>query len=601
MQINTKIKTILSNLTNKPGVYLMKDINNEIIYIGKAKSLKKRVSTYFQKKDNDLKTKILVKNITDLEYIITNSEIEALLLEENLIKKYKPKYNIQLKDDKRYPYISVTLSEKYPRLLLTRKVGNKKNRYFGPFTDSKAAKNNIELINKIFKLKTCNKKLPLKNNERPCLNYQIKKCNGVCTKKINSKEYNKQINNAILFLEGKINPVIKNLQEKMKDYSKTEEYEKAAEIRDIIFDIQKISQKQNVSIPIAINQDFIATSIFNSEAIVVLFEYREGLLIGRKISNFNNINWYDKNDIIKKFILEYYSYNKSPNKIITQITISDKEIIENYLTDKYSKKVTISRPISQSEKSIINMIQKNIDVIISDRKYQDVHSDKQIAITNLQKILNMEKPPIKIICFDISNTQGTNSVASMVSFFNGIPDKNNYRKFKIRGYDSPNDPGMIHEAVSRRIQYLLNENIELPDLIVIDGGITQLGRAKEAARNFDADVKIISLAKKREEIFYDVKKPPIIVDNDSPSLHILQNLRDESHRFAITYHRKLRKKELFSSELDKIPDIGEKTKKKILKKLKSIDNIKNCSIDELCKIDGIGSKTAEKIYYTFNK
>ncbi len=598
--MNDKIKNLLSRLTLEPGVYLMKDEKGEIIYIGKAKSLKKRVTSYFQKKNHDPKTKVLVKNIEDIEYIVTDSEIEALLLEDNLIKKHKPKFNIQLKDDKRYPYIVVTIDEKYPRVTYSRNLWSKTNKYFGPYTDSRAARNTVELINKIFKLKTCRKKLPLNKNERPCLNFQMKKCNGICTGEITREDYLILINNAIKFLEGNVSPVLKNIQEKMEEYSKLHQFEKAAQMRDIIFDIQKISETQNVSVPVGMDQDFIATSIFGSEAVVILFEYREGILLGRKISSFNNANWSDKGDIIRTFLIEYYSRSEIPNKIVTQTKIKDKEIIEDHLKMKSSKKVKLATPVSPEDKAIIRMIEKNIDIIIADRKAEQTYSDKERGISDLQKILNMKKPPKTMVCFDISNTQGTNSVASMVSFTDGLPDKKNYRKFKIRGYDTPNDPAMIHEAVTRRLQYLINEEIELPDLIVIDGGITQLGRAKEAANNFDTDVKIISLAKKREEIFYDVKKPPIIVNEDSPSLHILQNIRDESHRFAITYHRNLRSKELLSSELDNIPDIGEKTRKLLLKELKSIDVIKKTSIEELSKIEGIGIKTAEKIYESFH-
>ncbi len=596
---NEKIKKNLKSISEEPGVYLMKDSSGAIIYIGKASSLKKRVTSYFKKKDHDPKTRVLVKNIDDIEYIITDSEIEALIFESNLIKKHKPKFNIRMKDDKRYPYIAVKFDEEYPRVIYTRKISNTVNRYFGPYTDSRAAKNTMYLINNLFKLKICKRDLPLKQNERPCMNFQIGKCGGVCAGAISKEEYLALIVNAVKFLEGNIDPVIINLQEMMKNHSSKMEFEKAKYYRDMIFDIQKISETQKVDLHAGFDQDYIAVTSRLSEAIVILFEFRKGLLLGRKITIFDNAEYTAENEIIRSFIVDYYSRSEIPQRIITKTGIEDKDLIENYLSAKSSRKVSIIQAVSQEDKGVINLILKNIEIIFADRSASAIYDNRLNGLSELKTVLDLKEIPDTIECFDISNIQGTNSTASMVVFSDGLPDKSSYRRFKIKGYEGANDPGMIHEAVARHIQHLVNEELELPKLIVIDGGITQLSRAIEAASNFNVDIKIISLAKKLEEIYFSPDKTPIRLPKTSPALHILQNIRDEAHRFAVTYHRKLRSKSMTASKFDDIPDIGEKTRNLLIKEFKSVENIKNATKEMIQSIDGIGEKTADKIFEYF--
>ena len=482
----------LNSFPLNPGVYLMKDQAGKIIYIGKANSLRKRVSSYLRKKNLDQKTEVLMKKVNKIDYQITTSEFEALILENNLIKKYQPKFNIRLKDDKRYPYIMVTLEENYPRLKLTREKKNKKNKYFGPYPDSKAARNIIDLVNTIFKLKTCQRQLPLKKKQRPCLNYQINKCQGVCLSNLKPREYQSLIKNALQFLEGNIKTVTRNLEIKMNYFSKNLDFEKAAQYRNIINDIKNILDPPSLS------------------------------------------------DSLKPEI-----------SVKSKITIPPQKI-----------------------------------------KRQDY-------LQELAKVLNLKKIPDRIECFDISNLQGKQAVASMVSFWQGWPDKKNYRQYKIRGYKSANDPGMIHEVVSRRLQFLVNENLPLPDLMVIDGGKTQLSRALEAKDNLNVKIKIISIAKRLEEIFYDPQKSSIILDKSSKALQIIQHLRNESHRFALRYHLKLRDKEVKLSVLDEIPQIGPKIKMTLLDHFKSVTRIKKATVKDLEAVPGIGSKTAEIIYLFF--
>ena len=599
MSEKDNIALILKQIPDEPGVYLMKDNSAEIIYIGKALRLKRRVASYFQQKKNDPKTTVLVSHITDIEYIVTDSEIEALILESNLVKKHRPKFNIRLKDDKRFPYIAITLGDTYPRIIFTRKISNRKSKYYGPYTDAAAARNMVHMVNTVFKLRTCKKDFPLKKGERPCLNHQIKRCSGVCEGTISPLEYTGMLKNAMHFLDGDIDPVLADLNMSMNKYSQDMNFEKAAQIRDVIFNIQKISQTQKVSISIGQDQDFLNVGIIGSEALLVLFEFRKGVLLGRKINVFDNASLSEPRDIIRTFIMEYYQYAEIPGRIITDYSVDDRAIIEEFLTSKASKKVIISQPATPEERGILDMIKKNIGMIIADREAAKYYQNIEEGLKILQEVLSLKELPEEMVCFDISNLQGTNAVASMVTFRNGAPDKNNYRRFKIRGHEGPNDPAMIHEAVGRRIQHLVNENLPMPDLMVIDGGPTQLTRAMEAAANFNVELTIVSLAKRFEEIYVSPKEPPIRLSKDSPALKILQNLRDESHRFAITYHKNLRAKEFTSSKLDEIAGISEKTRKILLAHFESIDKIKEASLDDLAQVKGIGQKTADAIYFFF--
>jgi len=601
-----KSRAVLSSLPDSPGVYLMKDAEGLIIYVGKAGSLKKRVSSYFQNKDHDPKTSMLVKRIEDIEYILTDNEVEALLLESGLIKKHRPKFNVRLKDDKRYPYISVTLDEPYPRVIYTRKIKAGGDRYYGPYTDSAAARNIVATVNRIFKLKTCRRDLPLRKNERPCLNYQMKKCSGVCTGEITAEEYRSLVDKAVKFLDGDAEPVLEDLRREMEEHSQNFRYEKAALVRDIIFDVQRVFEGQKVDVPGGIDQDYIGVSIEGSEAVLVLFEFRRGALVGRKISVFDNAEYAAPGEVVRTFMIEYYGRSEVPQKITVQHTFADQDVIERYLEGRSGKKVAIGQARSRDDRGVIGMIGKNIDMIRADRAAHRSFVEREQGLAELHAVLSgrgvaVEGPPSVIECFDISNFHGKEAVASMVSFTDGLPDRGKYRRFRIRGYDAPDDPGMIHEAVSRRVQHLVNEGLPLPDLMVIDGGKTQLARAIEAASNFTDEIPIVSLAKRLEEIYTDPGSEPIRLPRDSAALHILQNIRDEAHRFAVTYHRKLRDRRTTASALDEIPGIGLSARKALLETFKSVDAIAAAAEEDLRNAPGIGDKTATAVYRYFHK
>lgn len=593
------LKKSVSRFPDQPGVYMMKDGDGSVIYIGKAMSLKKRVSSYFRASGLDLKTRVLVQIIRDIEFIITDSEIEALILESGLIRKHKPKFNIQKKDDKRYPYIAVTMDEEYPRVIFTRSVRHNGTRYFGPYTDAQAARNTVSLINAIFKLKLCTRELPLKKNERPCMNAQINKCGGVCTGAVTRDDYLKIIDSAVKFLEGRIEPVVRDLQAMMKRFSDEHGFERAAEIRDMIFDIQKLSETQKVHAAVGMDQDYIGVAKHGSEAIIILFEFRGGVLLGRKISIYDNAEYAAHEEIIAAFITGFYETAEIPARIVAERRLADRAVLERYLTDRSKRRVTVTGPGTAEDRGIIRLIHKNIDIIAAER-YADRESKNTLqGLEELQRVLGLKVPPRAMECFDISNLQGTDPVASMVRFRDGRPDPSGYRRYKIRGHASADDPGMIHEAVARRVQHLVNEGIEFPDLMVIDGGRTQLARAMEAAANFTKGIRIISLAKRLEEIYTAPGKPPMRLDASSPALKILTGMRDEAHRFAITYHRKLRDKKTTRSALDDIAISGS-ARKALLAHFKSVEGIRQATRGELMEVSGIGEKAADKIRAFFD-
>ncbi len=600
IQKTNRVEQILKQMPMDPGVYIMKNDAGEIIYIGKAVKLKRRVSSYFRKQDNP-KTAVLVKNIADIEYIVTDSEMEALILESSLVRKHMPKFNIRLKDDKRFPYIAVTMGEEYPRIIFTRKTAVRSSRYFGPYTDAAAARNIADMVNTAFRLRTCKRDIPVKEGERPCLNYQIKKCCGVCTGKISREEYLSLVAGASGFLEGDIEPVLAELHASMNRHAEAMHYEKAAAVRDIIFDINRMTEEQKVSISMAGDMDYINVGVFGTEALLVLFEFRKGVLLGRKINIFDNGDIWEPGDIIRSFILDYYSHSEIPSRIISPFSVKDRNAIEQLLTKKASKKIMITGPGSDEDRGILNMISKNIDVTAADREASRYYQNMDRAASQLQELLGLEKKPEEIVCFDISNLQGTNSVASMVTFRNGAPDKSSYRRFRIRGHEGPNDPAMIHEAVSRRLQFLVNENLPLPDIMLIDGGTTQLTRAIEAASNFGIDLCIISLAERFEDIYFSPSEPPLKLPETAPARKLLQQVRDEAHRFAITYHRQLREKDFLSSEMDRIPGVGTKTVKILLKHFSSMEEIRTADMKKLMEVKDIGPKTAKAIYDFFRR
>ena len=579
--MSTKAKSP-DNLPNKPGVYIMRDNTDTIIYIGKAKSLVKRVKSYFREKLDRPKTQILMSHFHSLEYIITNSEKEALILEANLIKKHRPRYNIQLKDDKRHPYVKIT-DEEYPRLVITRNV-TKNGVYFGPFTDVGSVKRTVKFLKSLFKIRTC------RNMNGPCLNSQIDLCYAPCDGRISKKQYSEIINKIDLFFQGKYSVIVKNLKKEMLEAADNEEFEKAAVIRDQISSIEEIMEKQFVELANDdLDQDVIAMALNKNEVIVIIMPIRNGKIVGRDDFLMSSSKYDSASEVMFAFIQQYYGYNRHvPKQILLEDDIDEKDLLEDWLSDLRGNKVKIKVPQKGVKLRLVKMAKKNAEII----KHQKKNMDN--SLMELKKYLKLEKVPHVIEGYDISNISGKFAVGSKVSFKDGKPNKKMYKRFKMET-PGPNDFAMMEELLTRRLK-MIDKDPE-PDLIVIDGGKGQLGMACGVLEKLNlTHIPIIGLAKEFEEIYLPNSKRPIIIPKNNIALHLLQQVRDESHRFAITYHRKLRSDNIQASSLDDIAGIGKKRKISLLKEFGSVDNIKKASVGELAKIDNMNQKTAENVY-----
>ena len=579
--MSTKVKSP-DNLPNKPGVYIMRDASDTIIYIGKAKNLIKRVKSYFREKLDRPKTQILMSHFDSLEYIVTNSEKEALILEATLIKKHRPRYNVQLKDDKRYPYVKIT-DEKFPRLVITRNV-TKNGIYYGPFTDVGSVKRTVKFLKSLFKIRTC------RNMHGPCLNSQIDLCYAPCADNISEKEYSEIINKIDLFFQGKYSTIVKNLKDEMMQAAENEEYEKAAVIRDQIASIEEIMEKQFVDlVDDDLDQDVIAIAPGDDEVVVIIMPIRNGKIVGRDDFLMSASQYDSSSEIMFAFIQQYYGYNRHiPKQILLDEEIDEKQLLEEWLSDLRGNKVSIKVPQKGVKLRLVKMARKNAEIIKHQKKKMES------ALIELKKYLKLERLPHVIEGYDISNISGKFAVGSKVSFNEGKPDKKRYKHFKMET-PGPNDFAMMEELLTRRLK-MIDRDPE-PDLIVIDGGKGQLGMACGVLEKLNlTHIPIIGLAKEFEEVFVPNSSRPIIIPKNNQALHLLQQVRDESHRFAITYHRKLRSNDISASSLDDIAGIGKKRKINLLKEFQTIDNIKNASVEELAKIEGMNQKTAENVY-----
>lgn len=579
--MSTKVKSP-ENLPKKPGVYIMRDANDEIIYIGKAKNLINRVRSYFREKLDRPKTQILMSHFDSLEYIVTNSEKEALILEATLIKKHRPRYNVQLKDDKRYPYVKIT-NEKYPRLIITRNI-TKNGIYYGPFTDVTSVKKTVKFLKSLFKIRTC------RNMDGPCLNSQIDLCYAPCSGEISKEEYDEIINKINLFFQGKYSVIVKNLKKEMAEAAENEQFEKAAVLRDQITSIEEIMEKQFVDlVDDDLDQDVIAIAPNDNEVVVIIMPIRNGKIVGCDDFLMSGSQYESNSEILFAFIQQYYGFNRHiPKQILLNEPIDDTELLEEWLSDLRGNKVYIKVPMKGVKLRLVNMAQKNAEIIKHQKKAMEN------SLIELKKYLKLDKLPRIIEGYDISNISGKFAVGSKVSFKDAKPNKKKYKRFKIET-PGPNDFAMMKELLTRRLKMI--DTDEEPDLIVIDGGKGQLGMACEVLDELNlAHIPIIGLAKEFEEIYIPNSKRPIIIPKNNKALHLLQQVRDESHRFAITYHRKLRSDNISESSLDDIPGIGKKRKINILKEFGTMDKVKNASVEELAKIKGMNEKVATNVY-----
>ena len=592
----------LKQIPMKPGVYLFRDFKNKVIYVGKAKILRNRVKSYFRKNQTDVKVEVLVSKIIDIEWIITDTEVEALLLENNLIKEYYPKYNIALKDGKSYPFIRIT-NELFPQIFTTRNIVKDGSKYFGPYTDGKRLKKTMKIINKIFPIRKCKYKIDRETIENKkiklCLQYQMGNCGGVCQGLVEEDEYKEMVDAIIRFLNGKTDNIIQKINRRMINASEDLEYEKAARYRNQLKILNQYNNKQNVIQVDFKSRDIIVASVMENDAVVVLFRLREGNLIGREKFYLKNIHDQKPTIVMKNFMRSYYSDTTFiPKEIFVNIE-DEIELFEEYLLKIAEHSVKIIKPERGEKAKLWTLAQKNADMLLKELMLQKLKLENEPTkmVQALQEALNLSVPPIKVEGFDISHIQGKFTVASMVFFENGRPKKSEYRRYKIKSVDRSDDYASMKEVVYRRYKRLLDENKMLPDLILIDGGKGQLNVAKKILDELDLhNMPIIGLAKRLEEVFIPGYSKAQNIPKASPAVILLRKIRDEAHRFAITYHRNKRDKDITKSILDITPGIGEKRKNILLKEFGSVKNLKKHSTKEISEKTGVSEKIVKRIF-----
>ena len=616
------IKEELKKLPAKPGVYLMHDKSDAIIYVGKAISLKNRVRQYFQAgRRVSPKIERMISQIDHFEYIITDSEVEALVLENNLIKEHEPKYNTMLKDDKTYPYIKATVYEDFPRLIYSRQPKKDKCKYFGPFTNVTAARDTLEFAHKIYRIRTCRRVLPRDiGKERPCLNYHIGKCNAPCQGYISKEEYNKNFNKALKLIEGDYKQVIEYLEEKMYEASEKMEYEQAAVCRDLIESVKKMSVKQKINDFGGTDRDVVALARTNEEAVVQVFFIREGKLIGRDHFHLKGSYGEKENDMLQAFIKQFYAGTPFiPREVMVEYEVTESELIEKWLSEKRGGKVSIIVPKKGQKERLVELAHKNAAMVLT-KDMEKIKREEERTTGAMKQIsgwLGLEDVS-RVESYDISNISGFLSVGSMVVFDDGKPKKSEYRKFRIKTVEGPNDYASMYEVLKRRFSHGLMEIEQLneknlsnefgsftkfPDLIMMDGGVGQVHIAMQVLSELDIDIPVCGMVKddnhRTRGLFFDEHEIPI--DTNSEGFRLMTRIQDEVHRFAIEYHRSLRSKEQVKSILDDIPGIGEKRRKALMKHFASIEAIKNAAIDELARAESMNEKAAASVYKFFHQ
>ena len=601
------LQTKLENLPTNPGVYLMKNDQGEIIYVGKAVNLRNRVRSYFRElKPDQAKTKALVKHIADLEYIIADNELEALVLECNLIKKYRPKYNINLKDDKTYPFLKIT-NEDYPQVLVTRKVLKDGARYFGPYPSVNELRNSLEMIRKIFPFRSCKQKVF--TNDRPCLNAHIQMCYAPCIGRISKEEYNEMIEEIALFFEGRQDGLVKRLRKEMEEAAENLDFEQAARLRDQLQGVEQIMTQQKAVLGGEDDQDVIAMARGINQCCVQIFFVRGGKIVGRENYFLRGTDDSSRGEVIASFMKQFYLTSQFiPRHILLETELEEQSILEQWLTEKRESRVYLKVPKRGQAKELVDLVGRNASEALARQEQEETYQEQRTngVLEQLQNMLGLEDVPHRMECYDISNTQGTESVASMVVFVDGKPKKDQYRRFKIRTVDGANDYASLKEVLTRRLKHGLAEQTEggngkfsaFPDVIMMDGGRGQVNIALEVLKELELSIPVCGMVKdshhRTRGLYYNNIEIPM--DSHSELFLLITRMQDEAHRFAITYHRSLRGKRNLASVLDDIPGVGEKRKKNLLKHFGSFTKIKEASIEELLEVEGINHAVAEEIY-----
>lgn len=572
------------DLPDSPGVYLFKDASGKVIYVGKALSLRNRVKYYFQEANwDEPKVRQIVTNAASLEFVVTDSEVEALILENNLIKKHRPKYNVKLRDDKNYPYVRVTVEEEWPRVVIARRMGSDGSRYFGPYTSSNALRDTLKLLRRLFPYRTCSDNM-LKNAARPCLDYHIRRCLGPCTGNVSKEEYRCMIDRLVKFLEGKHTELRRELVQKMQEASRNLEFEKAAKYRDLINSIDAVLQKQSVVSPRLGDLDVVGLWRAEPDACATVLQVREGKLVGREQLFLTGVAGEKPGDLVAALLKLYYpGVSRVPPEIVVPAMPGEDEMggISQLIPARIT---TASRGI---KKQLLQMAEENARYGFEQARPRQERL--RAALLELKELLGLKELPRRVEAFDISNIQGKYAVASMVVFVDGLPSRSKYRKFRMLS-PGPDDYAMMYETLKRRLK-----NGDLPDLILLDGGPGQLSAGLKARCELGLEVPMIALAKGEELVYISPDEPPLKLEEGRPALLLLQAIRDEAHRFALQYHRLLRKKASATSILEEIPGVGPKRRAALLKRFGSVEGLRNATVEELTSVPGISASLAEKI------
>ena len=594
----------LNQLPTNPGVYLLKDGEGNILYVGKAANLRHRVRSYFGTAQNQSpKLQRMVNRVNDLDFFITNTEQEALILELNLIKRHRPYYNVRLKDDKTFPYLKINPNDDWPRVYITRRLEQDGGHYFGPFASAKSVRQTLKLIKRIFPFRSCSK--PITGTDaRPCLWYYVGKCLAPCIDAVSKEEYADVIKQVILFLEGKQEKVVQELESQMNKAAEALEFERATLLRDQIQAINKVIEGQRIAATVRGNQDVIAFAQDKDQAYVQVFFIRGGKLIGRESFVLQGTRSEEPPQIMTSFIKQFYHSAPSiPPLLLLQHPVEDKLVIEDWLRYKRRDKIRIQVPQRGDKKQLVNIVAENAQQGLAQLKIKELATPKvlEIALDEIARELRLSQPPLRMEAYDISNIQGTSAAGSMVVFDKGKPKPAHYRRFRIKTVSGADDYAMLQEVLKRRFKRSRDAATEntwtiVPDLVLIDGGKGQLNAAQAAIRDVGADsVPIASLAKENEYIFIPQKIEPIILPGNSPGLQLLQHLRDEAHRFALSYHHKIRQKRTFASAFDSIAGIGAKRKRSLLRQFGSVPAIREASLEELATAKGMSRSLAKRI------
>ena len=595
----TSLASRFEHLPGAPGVYLMKGKGGEILYIGKANVLADRVRSYFQKgADLTPKNRLLISHVTDIETMVTRSELEALILENNLIKRHRPRFNVILRDDKNYPYLRLPIKEAFPRFTIVRKVQNDGALYYGPYVPAGALRETLRVIKRVFPLATCEIEIDGKA-ERPCIEYEIKRCMAPCVGYQTSKEYHEIVRQARMFLEGRDTELLENYHAQMDAAADREDFEEAARIRDRIFKIERTLERQRVAQTEMVDQDVVGLVRHGAAADIQMLFVRGGLLVGRKDFHWGNVQDTPDEELVRSVIEQFYNKEVLPPKqVLLPIALPEAELISQWLSEKKREKVQVLAPERGKKHHLVQLAEENAAAALKDHLRDE--ATERVATEDLQKLLHLKKAPARIEGFDISNIQGNQGVASMVVWEAGGAKRSEYRKFRIKTVEGANDFASMQEVVWRHYSGVKEDQRPLPDLILIDGGIAQLGAAMDALRELGLSrIDIVALAKakgeKEERVFLPGRKNPVILKPSSPATHLLQRIRDESHRFAITYHRKLRSRVLLSSKLNDIAGVGPAKRRDLLRYFGSLEALAAASEADLQRVGGVGPRTAKEI------